>query len=51
VNPEGKLNLLIAQFRYQSLEINETSGKEIYQVTYEEAMSQIRKVKEINKKN
>jgi prophage maintenance system killer protein len=38
---------ILDQYDYQNLQITETSGKEIYQVTYEEAMLQIRKVKEI----
>ena len=38
---------ILDQYDYQNLQITETSGKEIYQVTYEEAMHQIRKVKEI----
>lgn len=38
---------ILDQYDYQSLEINNVSGKEIYQLTYEEAMSQIKRVKEI----
>jgi prophage maintenance system killer protein len=38
---------ILDQYDYQNLEITETSGKETYQLTYEEAISQIRKVKEI----
>ena len=38
---------ILDQYDYQSLEISETSGKETYQLTYEEAMLQIRRVKEI----
>lgn len=33
---------ILDQYDYQKLEINNTSGKEIYQLTYEEAMTQIR---------
>ncbi len=36
---------VLDQYDYQSLEIKNTSGKEIYQLTYEEAMSQIKLVK------
>lgn len=32
---------ILDQYDYQSLEIKETSGKETYQLTYEEAMNQI----------
>ncbi len=32
---------ILDQYDYQSLEIKDTSGKETYQLTYEEAMSQI----------
>jgi len=32
---------ILDQYDYQSLEIKNTSGKEIYQLTYEEAMNQI----------
>ena len=32
---------ILDQYDYQSLEINNTSGKEIYQLSYEEAMNQI----------
>ncbi len=32
---------ILDQYDYQSLEISNTSGKEIYQLTYDEAMSQI----------
>lgn len=38
---------ILDQYDYQSLEISETSGKETYQLTYEEAILQIRRVKEI----
>jgi prophage maintenance system killer protein len=38
---------ILDQYDYQSLEISETSGKETYQLNYEEAMLQIRRVKEI----
>jgi prophage maintenance system killer protein len=38
---------ILDQYDYQSLEIAETSGKEIYRLTYEEAISQIQKVKEV----
>jgi prophage maintenance system killer protein len=38
---------ILDQYDYQNLEIAETSGKETYQLTYEEAMFQIRKVKEV----
>jgi prophage maintenance system killer protein len=38
---------ILDQYDYQTLEIAETSGKETYQLSYEEAMLQIRKVKEI----
>lgn len=37
---------ILDQYDYQSLEINNTSGKETYQLTYDEAMSQIKLVKE-----
>lgn len=33
---------ILDQYDYQKLEINNTSGKETYQLTYEEAMTQIR---------
>jgi len=36
---------ILDQYDYQSLEIKDTSGKEIYQLSYEEAMTQIRIVK------
>ncbi len=36
---------ILDQYDYQTLEIKNTSGKEIYQVSYEEAMSQIKLVK------
>jgi len=36
---------ILDQYDYQKLEITETSGKAIYQITYEEAISQIAKVK------
>jgi len=38
---------ILDQYDYQTLEINETSGKETYRITYEEAILQIRKVKEV----
>lgn len=38
---------ILDQYDYQNLEIVETSGKETYQLTYEEAMLQIRKVKAV----
>jgi prophage maintenance system killer protein len=38
---------ILDQYDYQNLEITETSGKETYQLTYEEAIEQIRKVKQI----
>jgi prophage maintenance system killer protein len=38
---------ILDQYDYQNLEITETSGKEIYQLSYDEAILQIRKVKEI----
>jgi len=38
---------ILDQYDYQNLEITETSGKETYQLTYEEAIEQIRKVKAI----
>lgn len=36
---------ILDQYDYQSLEIKETSGKEFYQLTYEEAINQIQNVK------
>lgn len=36
---------ILDQYDYQRLEINNTSGKETYQLTYEEAMTQIRLAK------
>ncbi len=36
---------ILDQYDYQSLEIKDTSGKETYQLTYEEAMDQIRLAK------
>jgi hypothetical protein len=36
---------ILDQYDYQSLEIKDTSGKEIYQLTYEEAISQIKMTK------
>lgn len=36
---------ILDQYDYQKLEITETSSKEIYQITYDEAISQIAKVK------
>jgi prophage maintenance system killer protein len=38
---------ILDQYDYQNLEITETSGKETYQLTYEEAIEQIRKVKQV----
>jgi prophage maintenance system killer protein len=38
---------ILDQYDYQNLEIAETSGKETFQITYEEAMLQIRIVKEV----
>lgn len=38
---------ILDQYDYQSLEIAETSGKETYRLTYQEAISQIQKVKEV----
>jgi prophage maintenance system killer protein len=38
---------ILDQYDYQSLEISETSGKETYQLNYDEAILQIRRVKEI----
>jgi prophage maintenance system killer protein len=38
---------ILDQYDYQNLEITETSGKEIYQLSYDEAIEQIRKVKAI----
>ena len=37
---------ILDQYDYQSLEIQETSGKETYQLTYTEAINQIQLVKE-----
>jgi prophage maintenance system killer protein len=39
---------ILDQYDYQSLEIKNTSGKEIYQLTYEEAMAQIKLAKKIH---
>jgi death-on-curing family protein len=39
---------ILDQYDYQSLEIKNTSGKEIYQLTYEEAIAQINLVKKIH---
>jgi prophage maintenance system killer protein len=39
---------ILDQYDYQSLEITNTSGKEIYQLTYDEAMTQIRLAKRIH---
>lgn len=36
---------ILDQYDYQSLEIKDTSGKETYQITYEEAISQIKLAK------
>ncbi len=38
---------ILDQYDYQNLEITETSGKETYQLSYDEAILQIRKVKQI----
>jgi death-on-curing family protein len=38
---------ILDQYDYQNLEIKDTSGKEVYQLTYEEAIVQIKKTKEI----
>jgi prophage maintenance system killer protein len=38
---------ILDKYDYQNLEIAETSGKETYQLSYEEAMLQIRKVRDI----
>ncbi len=38
---------ILDQYDYQNLEITETSGKETYQLTYQEAIFQIRKVKSV----
>jgi len=38
---------ILDQYDYQNLEIAETSGKETYQLTYQEAILQIRKVKAV----
>ena len=37
---------ILDQYDYQTLKINNTSGKEVYQLTYEEAIKQIKLVKE-----
>ncbi len=37
---------ILDQYDYQTLKIENTSGKEIYQLTYEEAIKQIKIVKE-----
>ena len=37
---------ILDQYDYQSLKIDETSGKEIYQLTYKEAIDQIKLVKQ-----
>jgi len=37
---------ILDQYDYQSLKIENTSGKEVYQLTYEEAIEQIKLVKE-----
>ncbi len=39
---------ILDQYDYQNLEINNTSGKELYQLTYDEAMAQIMLVKKIH---
>jgi prophage maintenance system killer protein len=38
---------ILDQYDYQSLKITETSGKEFYQLTYDEAISQIHNVKRV----
>jgi prophage maintenance system killer protein len=38
---------ILDQYDYQSLKITETSGKEFYQLTYDEAIRQIQEVKKI----
>ena len=38
---------ILDQYDYQTLEIKNTSGKETYQLTYEEAISQIKLIKEV----
>ena len=39
---------ILDRYDYQSLEIKDTSGKEIYQLTYEEAIRQIELVKKVH---
>lgn len=39
---------VLDKYDYQSLEINNTSGKELYQLTYNEAMAQIRLAKKFH---
>lgn len=39
---------ILDQYDYQSLEIKNTSGKEVYQLTYEEAMAQIKLAKKFH---
>lgn len=39
---------ILDQYDYQSLEINNTSGKELYQLTYDEAMAQIKLAKKFH---
>jgi len=39
---------ILDQYDYQRLEINNTSGKELYQLTYEEAMTQIKLAKQFH---
>jgi prophage maintenance system killer protein len=39
---------ILDQYDYQSLEIKNTSGKEVYQLTYEEAMAQINLAKKFH---
>jgi prophage maintenance system killer protein len=39
---------ILDQYDYQSLEIKNTSGKETYQLTYEEAIEQIRRAKKVH---
>lgn len=40
---------ILDRYDYQSLQINNTSGKEIFQLTYEEAMTQILLVKKVHR--
>jgi prophage maintenance system killer protein len=39
---------ILDQYDYQSLEINNTSGKELYQLSYDEAMTQIKLAKKFH---